>query len=174
MAQDANSKKDVRIESTKEVDQILKDTVLHEKKDILTELLYTGYYSEEVNIGGKIFELRTLTSAELNYADEYVRKIAQDEDIGQMTASRLTEVAYVAMSILNPFKSANTNDVTKILVYLNSDTFKETYEETFNALKLKPLVIIDTLYNRYMSINRKAMEVLEPPVGMDDGDYLKN
>ena len=142
------------------------------KKDIITALLYDGYYSETVKIGDQTFTLRTLSTAELTYADERVQEKV-NLGTGQRAASRYMTLYYLAMSILNPFERTNANSADGIISYLNSEDFGKALEETVKALSLKPDVIIEYLYAKYSDITLKATRVLESPKGMDNGDYLK-
>lgn len=157
-----------------ESDARKKEKELERKKDVLTELLYTGYYSEEVKVGDKSFKLRTLSMAELNYADVYVQNQLDVENLNQVSSTRLLKVAYLAMSILNPFEAAGSNTVKDAVEYIRSKEFDKLYKSTVEQLSVKPQVILDYLYQKYSDLVMKSMRVLEPPAGMDNGDYLKN
>ena len=145
-----------------------------EKAEILNALLYKGYYSETITIKDQSFELRTLSMIELNYADNYVQKIMEDKGLNQLTSTRYMKLAYLAMSILNPFKMVSSNVVKDVIEYLECDAFSKLYSDTVKGLSLKPQVVLDYLYQKYTDVSMKAMRVLEPPIGMDDGDFLKN
>lgn len=151
-----------------------KDKEYAEKEDILQSLLYRGYYEEPVKLSKDIeFTLRTLTTAEMSYADEKVQAL-MDRGIGNMAATRYMKLYYLAMSILNPFLDVNSNNAKDIVEYIHSEDFGKKLERTVNLLSIKPDVIIEHLYNKYSDITVKSIRSLEPPAGMTEEEHLKN